>query len=245
MKPPIIKTLTALALSMATTHAVIYSGSLNSSGLGADGILTGTEEWATNALFSWSVSDEQAGCDGWYYTYTLKVEEKDISHVATEVSSTFKLEHLIGDIVDPGGILTEGALALYGPDLNDNSDPGIPDDMYGIKVDTQGDTKEITWSLCSSRVPVWGDMYAKDGKIGGSDSEDVYLYNVGFTAGDTDPNDPGNEAHNVRDGSVDFHILVPDSITVPPDDPGPNAPEPSTGMLGAIGLMLILRRRNK
>jgi hypothetical protein len=231
MKPPIIKTLTALALSMATTHAVIYSGSLNSSGLGADGILTGTEEWATNALFSWSVSDEQAGCDGWYYTYTLKVEEKDISHVATEVSSTFKLEHLIGDIVDPGGILTEGALALYGPDLNDNSDPGIPDDMYGIKVDTQGDTKEITWSLCSSRVPVWGDMYAKDGK----DGDSVYLYNAGFKDPDTDP-DP--EFISASNGSVLDHILVPDT-----DDD--LIPEPSTSMLGALGLMLILRRRNK
>ncbi|NWK55892.1 hypothetical protein HW115_09735 [Verrucomicrobiaceae bacterium N1E253] len=33
---------------------------------------------------------------------------------------------------------------------------------------------------------------------------------------------------------------------LPPDDPGPNPlPEPSTGVMGLIGLMLILRRRNR
>jgi hypothetical protein len=236
MNPPIIKILTALALSMATTHAVIYSGSLSSTGAGADGSLTGTEEWAENALFSWSASDQEEGCNGWYYTYTLKVAGKDISHVTTEVSSNFTLDNLIGNIDDPGSILTGGSLDLYGPGINGSSDPGIPDDIYGIKVDTQGDTKEITWSLCSDRVPVWGDMYAKDGKTGG---DSVYLFNAGFTDPDTDPDPEINPAGN---GSFEDHILVPDSI---PDDPGPNVPEPSTGMLGAIGLMLILRRRNR
>lgn len=239
MKPPIIKTLMALALSMATAHAVIYSGTLSSSGLGADGLLTGTEAWENDALFSWSASDQEANCDGWYYTYQLTVTGKDISHVTTEVSNTFELSNLIGNIVDPGDILSEGSLDHYGPGLHGSSDPNIPAGLYGIKVDTQGDTKSITWSFCSDRVPVWGDMYAKDGKTGG---EDVYLFNKGFNSNgpestDTDPTDPASN------GSIQNHILVPDSIS---DDPGPTPfPEPSTGMLGALGLMMIIRRRNR
>ena len=234
MKTPIIKILTALALSIATTHAVqIYTGSL-SSGAG----LYGTGDWESGSLFEWTVTEtEQVDAPSiWHYSYTLTVLGKDLSHVTTEVSSNFTLDNLIGYIDDPGSILTGGSLDLYGPGLNGNSDPGIPANIYGIKVDTQGDTKEITWSLFSDRVPVWGDLYAKDGKSGG---DEVYLYNDGFNADgpggvDTDPLDPASN------GSVEFHILVPDS-----KDEGPGIPEPSTSMLGVIGLMLILRRRNR
>ncbi len=226
----------ALALSIATSQAVIYSGSLSSDGAGTDGTLFGTEQWASGALFSWSASDEEANCPSWYYSYTLTVLGKDISHVTTEVSDEFTLANLLNGINDPGSILTGGSLDVYGPGLHGSSDPDIPDRLYGIKVDTTGDTKSISWSFCSNRVPVWGDMYAKDGKTGGND---VYLYNTGFTAGDTDPDILINPAAN---GSVDNHILVPDSI----DDPeGPPIPEPSTSLLGIIGLIMILRRRMK
>lgn len=228
----------AIALSMTTSHAVIHSGSLGSpgalllDGTTPDGTLFGTEEWQTGATFTWSASNEESGCDSWYYTYTLRVLGKDISHATTEVSSTFEASNLLGDINDPGNILSDGSLDLYGPGLHGSSDPSIPDNMYGIKVDTTGDTKIITWSLCSNRVPVWGDMYAKDGKSKGAD---VYLYNTGFTANDVDPTDPASS------GSVNNHILVPNSIG---DDPeGPGIPEPSTAVLGAVGLLLILRRR--
>lgn len=221
----------ALALSIATSQAVIYSGSLSSSGAGADGKLTGTEQWASGATFSWSASNEEPNCTSWYYSYTLTVLGKDISHVTTEVSEEFTLANLLSGINDPGNILGSAQLDYYGPGLHGSSDPGIPGELYGIKVDTTGNTKSVSWSFCSNRVPVWGDMYAKDGKTGGND---VYLYNFGFT--DPDPADPA------ANGSVEHHILVPDSI----DDPeGPPIPEPSTGLLGIIGLMMILRRRLK
>ena len=49
------------------------------------------------------------------------------------------------------------------------------------------------------------------------------------------------------DGIIQYHLspergLIPTQV---PDEPGIDAPEPSTSMLGAIGLMLILRRRNR
>lgn len=239
MKTPFTTTLMALAISISTSQAVIYSGSLSSSGVGTDGTLTGTEQWASDATFSWTVSDEEADCNGWHYSYTLTVLGKDISHVTTEVSSTFELSNLLGPIDDPGNILTDGSLDLYGPGLHGGSDPGIPAGMKGIKVDTTDDTKSITWSFCSDRVPVWGDMYAKDGKSGGND---VYLYNTGFNANgpggtDTDPDIGVNPAAS---GSVQNHILVPDSLS---DPEGPGIPEPSTSLLGVVGLMMILRRR--
>lgn len=247
MKTPIMTTLMALALSITTSQAVIYSGLLTSTGLGAGvhGTLTGTEQWSSGASFSWSVSDEEVGCDGWYYTYTLTVASKAISHATTEVSDTFELSNLLGSINDPGGNLSDGALDIYGPGLHGNSNPGIPANMKGIKVDTSGDPLSITWSFCSDRVPVWGDMYAKDGKSGGpGGGNDVYLYNSGYNSngpGGTDT-DPDILANPAASGSVNNHILVPNSIS---DPQGPPIPEPSTAVLGVIGLVMVLWRRRK
>lgn len=230
MKPPLFISLSACFFISIPAQGVIYTGSLTS-GAG----LTGTEQWSTGASLSWVVTDETSS--PWSYTYTLTVASKDISHVSLEVSDTFELSNLL-NVSDPGNILDDGALDIYGPGLHGNSDPGIPDTMNGIKFNTTDDTTSLTWSVESDRIPVWGDFYAKDGKSGGQGGgNDVYLFNTGFTAADTDPNDaPAN-------GSVDNHILVPDSIT---DDPeGPGIPEPSTSLLGLIGCMMIFRRRTR
>jgi hypothetical protein len=54
-------------------------------------------------------------------------------------------------------------------------------------------------------MPVWGDFYAKSGNAG---SGFVAIWNAGFTASDIDPTaGPAN-------GSLDYHILVPDSKTL-------------------------------
>jgi len=74
-----------------------------------------------------------------------------------------------------------------------------------------------TWVIefDSTRVPVWGDFYAKDGKENTTDGKiQVYAYNTGFTANDVD------EATN--------HILVPDTISY--------VPIPGAVLLGTLGL---------
>lgn len=223
MKPPIINILAALSLATMPAHAVVYSGSL-SSGAG----LTGSEAWAEGSSLSWTVSDEEQGCDGWNYSYELTVMGKDISHAIIEVSDVFTQESILA--TGGGGAYT---LDNYGPNRQGTSNPGMPSDMRGIKIDVTGDTKSLSWSFCSDIAPVWGDFYAKDGKDGG---DNVYVYNTGFS--EEDPLDP------VSNGSLNNHIIVPDSVSDEPDDPGPNPlPEPGTAMLGAIGLLLIFRRR--
>lgn len=228
MKTLLTTCFAALSITLPC-QAVTYSGSLTS-GAG----LTGTEQWSTGAVLSWTVTDEDPG-GPWLYSYSLTVTDKDISHVAFEVSQTFELSNIIGSINDPGNVLDDGALDLYGPGLHGNSDPGIPDTMHGIKLNTTADTTSVSWSIYSDRVPVWGDFYAKDGKSGGQGGGgDVYLFNDGFTAADTDPGAPAGN------GSVNSHILVPDSLS---DPEGPGIPEPQTALLGLIGILAILRRR--
>lgn len=220
---------------MATTHAVIiYSGTLSSSGVGVDGTLTGTKAWETGSLFTWTVTEEPG--TGWNYSYTLIVEDKELSHITTEVSDTFLAANILGGVIVGDGNYELKSIdesnSQYGPST---SNPGIPGSMSGIKMDINVNVTEFTWSFSSDRVPEWGDMYAKDGK---TDGEEVYLYNDGFNnlglnGVDTDPINPAGN------GSVENHILVPDTddIITPP--------EPSTSMLGALGLIMMLRRRNR
>lgn len=210
----------AAMLAAPNASALIYSGSL-SSGAG----LTGFEDWSEGSTLSWTVSNEEENCDGWMYSYSLTVLGKDISHAIVEVSDIFE----DSNILDASG----GAFSLddYSADTQGASNPGMLGSMRGIKVDVQGDTKSFQWSFCSNITPVWGDFYAKSGKTGGNE---VYLYNTGFAA--LDPQVP------VANGSVNNHIIVPDSLPTGNEGPG-GIPEPSTSMLGALGLLMILRKR--
>ena len=217
MKPPIINILAAISLATMPAHAVIYSGSLSGAGL------TGNGAWAEGSSISWVVSDDF--CEGWSYSYDLTVIGKDISHVIIEVSDVFQQSNILGE--------TSLVVGDYSSELQGGSNPGMPSEMRGVKLDVVGDTKSLSWSFCSDIAPVWGDFYAKDGKQEAGETE-VYVYNTGFN--DEDPE------WEVSDGSFNNHIIVPDSVSTPPDDPGP-IPEPGTAILGALGLLLIFRRR--
>ena len=230
-----------MTLATMPASAVVYSGSLTSD-LG----LTGTGAWQEGASISWNIenigvtilNNEEVVL--WNYSYTLDVASKDISHTIIVVSDVFTELNILGGI--------QSVTALEGFELNNctstaqgGSNPGMPGSIHGIKVDLAGDTTSLTWSFNSNIGPVWGDFYAKSGKDPQS-KEEVYLHNTGFAADDpTTPVDP-NAA-----GYVDVfdHIVVPDSAsTLPGEEEGPGIiPEPTTSMLGAIGLLLILRRR--
>lgn len=49
--------------------------------------------------------------------------------------------------------------------------------MYGIKFDTLMNSTFWTIEFDVTRSPMWGNIYAKDGKDGG---EQVYFYNTDF-----------------------------------------------------------------
>ena len=92
-------------------------------------------------------------------------------------------------------------------------------DLYGIKFDNTADYGDASasWgvSIFSTRMPTWGDFYAKDGVFSGTN---VVAWNTGFTATDTDP-----AYDQAWDGA---HISVPDT----------RVPIPGAVLLGLLGL---------
>jgi hypothetical protein len=208
----------AVFLSLSLTiqaQAITYSGSL--SGLG----LVTTASW-TNAstVFSWTVKD--VGTSGgyvlWQYDYALTVPSKAVSHFIIEVSDNAVAVDFIGD----------GILATYSAG---GSNPNMPGTMYGLKFNDSSAGDSLTVSFRTTRSPVWGDFYAKDGTDKVDDVKiDVTAWNEGFSR--TDP------VAGPANGSVDNHILRPDTKTT-------LVPEPTTMLLLGLGLVGLAGVRRK
>lgn len=204
-----------------------YSGSLTTTGGGITGIAG--NPWLTGyTTLTWAVYDNG---DGTYtYGYRLKVPDgsKQISHLTIEVSPTF----------GPDNILRVLAGSLDGDQPGDyptSGDPGMPAAMHGIKFDDGWGYNDYDWTVYfkTDRAPVWGDFYAKDGKSCAGEIP-VAIWNAGFTGPvDSDPLGPPSN------GSLDNHILVPDTVTANP------IPAPGAILLSGLGASLVswLRRR--
>ncbi|NLH15957.1 MAG: hypothetical protein GX455_05210 [Phycisphaerae bacterium] len=200
--------------SVSFAEPTVYSGSLNGSSSGGLKGSAGTNVWLSgNTVFSWIVTDYHDGRYG--YEYNLKVQTKPISHFIIEVSPTFQESNILQYL--------QGSFALsdYGPENGGGINLYIPGSMRGIK--TGSGVGSYTLQFISDRMPVWGDFYAKSTLLNGV----VAIWNAGFTSADTDPTaGPAN-------GSIDCHILVPDSTSLP------IAPVPGAVVLGGIGIGLV------
>jgi hypothetical protein len=187
---------TVLALSYQPACALMtFTGSLST----PDGIYA-TEPWMTEGVvLNWEVMENADG--SWDYRYWFRdyaggYLDKEISHMIVAISPDAYAEDFWGG---------NGPLAIQTYDPSDPSNPGLPSAFYGLKIDISADDYFFT----SSRAPVWGDFYMKDGK---EDQSDVYAYNSTF--GSDDPLDPPSN------GSINYKILRPDTYTTIIPEPG-------------------------
>lgn len=219
------------AVLAAAASAATYTGSLTTD----DGDLAGTGPWGDGpSTLSWTV--QVVAGPIWEYSYTLEVPSKGVSHFILELSSSFDWENIESPSLWVNGQEAywpdvEAEIKTYGP--GDPSNPSIPDNVYGIKVDLEddnGDPLTVTFTFQTLRDPVWGDFYAKDGIDPGA-GVSVTLWNAGFTDPDTDPLD------FPADGALDGHLLVPNMTEIP---------EPMTLAVLAFGSLAgLLRRRSR
>ena len=207
-----------------------YQGTLTC----GDGLVANGHWDDPSSTLSWDVTF--AGDSGWRYSYTLFVEEHAISHLILETSTNLtsdEITNVQGDFIADDG----WTLGTYTTD-DGNSNPDMPDSIYGIKFELGGEVTDLSFSFDCRRDPVWGDFYAKNGVGGG---EPATLWNEGFEHPEWDPLVP------VHDGSEAYHVVRPDTSykSIPePDD----SPEPATwvllAMTGVVGIFRLRRRED-
>lgn len=204
------------ALSISAANATAITGAIDSDP--GDGLIGGGGWSDGNASISYSVKNRGGS---WIYDYMWSTTQADLTHLIVETSETFKVENVL-----PGS--TPGwELGWFERGGNDN--PGIPAPIYGVKFFGEGMLD--VFRLISDAPPMWGDMYAKDGKNG---KDEVFAYNASF----------GLTSDALIEGMAPpGFILVPDTVSA--------VPEPSSlAMFGIGGFMILLSvlgetRRNR
>lgn len=183
--------------------------------------ISATDGWAdSSTTLSWNTT-RVGGLFPWMYQYSWSTTRKELSHIIIEVTDGARSSDFSMFSSEREGPRT------FSPSDPGNSNPGLPNAIYGIKFtpeevevenhrDNRDDQLSFTFSFKSTHAPTWGDFFAKDGREeaefedgngnhnsngnhNGNRHIDVIGFNTGFsTMG------PGD---NLNDGR---HIAVPD-----------------------------------
>lgn len=210
----------ALLMTAIPANAVLWGsaateleGSRSSS---TGGGIYATEDWANGGFnLSWDI--DQLAADLWQYQYTVNVNRKEVSHFILEVTEGYPVFEYYDGTSGP----IEGPTTYS--DSEGGSNPGLPNDIYGVKFDFGA--LQTTYTIVTDRAPVYGNFYMKDGKTGGND---VYAYNVGLS----------NSGYRTADLDVTKWIVRPDGDTTP-------VPEPSALLLLGSGLVCLFGLRKR
>jgi hypothetical protein len=152
-----------------------------------------TPNWNNEGTWlNWNIT--QLEQDLWRYEYTWSTDGRDLSHIIIGVTEGAALDDFWNWSYNYQVESSSPQVGWFGPGPGN---PGMPDDLYGLKLDLAQDTPVFQFSFETWRSPVWGDFYAKDGRYQGGD---VYAHNVGFGT-------PGNDQG--------LHIAVPNGLQPP------------------------------
>ena len=161
---------------------------------GSDNGFVGNGAWS-NFSIGWSIS--QTG-SVFHYEYTFSgLSGKAISHVILDLSDNCTST---GTCVYNADYNVAGTPVLtYGTFGAASNSPGFPAgaSITGVKFDSLPNGLNLI-SFDSSRAPMWGDFYAKDG-VAGETGIWNYAYNQGLA---------GHSTYN----NAKFYVAVPDTV---------------------------------
>jgi len=121
---------------------------------------------SSSTTLTWQIEKSD---DLYSYAYTWNTDVKELSHIIIELTEGITIANVqIHDVI-PNAILKFWS---FSPNDPGNSNPGMPQPLYGVKADLVRESNAFLFSFTVAQPPVWGNFYAKGGG--------VYAYNTGF-----------------------------------------------------------------